>query len=370
MTTLRDIANQLDLSVGLVSRVLNEKADVRTSQATRARIVETAQALNYHPSAQGRALVTGRTMQIAAIYQTGDRYETSGESGYLSGLADVAAKNDYRVLILPLDDEASERKLESLLRERAVDGVCLFSNQVDAPHLRALETHPIPTVVIGDPGELDWGANHISAARVDFDNYRYSYDSVMWLAEQGHRRIAYVRSAGEIEHGAQPNRAHQQHTRALQSGYRDAMKELNAKPLLLASPNSHDEIAAFVRSGGATAAVVRYLHGALAWTMALGMAGLRLPRDFTVLAQLERAELPPLRLSACSKFIAVHERDQRALGALAGDVLVNWVRGEKPVGAETLVAPAPPAWGNPKHAAQTLTEKSTVEFDRTREELL
>ena len=366
MTTLRDIANQLDLSVGLVSRVLNEKADVRTSPATRARIVETAQALNYHPSAQGRALVTGRTMQIAAIYQTGDRYETSGESGYLSGLADVAAKNDYRVLILPLDDEKSERKLESLLRERAVDGVCLFSNQVDAPHLRALEKYPIPTVVIGDPSELDWGANHISAARVDFDNYRYSHDSVMWLAGQGHRRIAYIRNAGEIEHGAQPDRAHQQHTRALQRGYRDAMKELGAEPLLLPTPRSHEEIVAIAR-GEATAAIVRYLHGAFAWEMALRVAGLDLPGDFTVLAQLERTELPPLQLSGCAKFLAIHVRDQRALGAVAGDVLVNWVRGEKPVTAETLIAPAPPVWGNPKYAASSQLT-STVEKGRTPQE--
>ena len=64
-TTLRTIAEELQVSTTLVSCVLNGKPGVWASEATRARIIETADRLKYRPSVAGRSLVTGKSMRLA-----------------------------------------------------------------------------------------------------------------------------------------------------------------------------------------------------------------------------------------------------------------------------------------------------------------
>ena len=355
MATLYDIASQLNVSPGLVSGVLNGK-NVRAREETRQKIVDLASELNYRPSVAAKALSSGRTMQIAAL--AGAQRERSMDNRTdLRGLVEAAGLKDYRVVVLPLRDGAEGcRQLENMILERVCDGLCLFSHQLLAPQLQAVAKHPIPCVVIGDPGECDWGDNKLRTARVDIDNYRYAWDSVSWLVSQGHRKIAYVRGSGEVEHSidaAMPI-PHQHHTYELQRGFRDAMREFcgEENPTLLRLRSEEDSVS-FARSGAATAVIVRYLHGAMHWVTRLGMAGFKLPDDFTVLAQLEEDEASPLALASCLQYLAIHTRSHREVGVQAADVLLRWINGEVPVHAITLIGTNEPRWGDrgyvPKH---------------------
>ena len=346
--TAQDVALRAGVPRSTVSVVLNgARSNIGVASSTRTRIEEAARELNYRPSAAAQALASGRTMQIAAL-SGAPQHAGMDDRTDLRGLVDAAAAHNYRVVVLPLHEgEAGSRQLEHLILDRVCDGVCLFSHQVGAPHLRALEKHPIPCVVIGDPGECDWGDNHLRTARVDIDNYRYAWDSVAWLVAQGHRRIAYARSAGEVEHemdAALPS-PHQHHTYHLQRGFRDAMRELCDEPNPhLLRYHGHGEAVEFARSGVATAVVVRYLHSALHWMMRLGTAGFKLPDDFTVLAQLESEEVMPIYLAGCLEYLAIHTRSHRELGATAGELLISWIRGDVPP-RTTLVATNEPRWG-------------------------
>jgi len=53
--TLRDIAQELNVLITVVSRVLNDKPGTWASEATRQRILERAREINYRPSASARA---------------------------------------------------------------------------------------------------------------------------------------------------------------------------------------------------------------------------------------------------------------------------------------------------------------------------
>lgn len=352
MATVYDIATQLNVSPGLVSGVLNGKT-VRARDETRQRIINLASELNYRPSAVAKALSSGRIMQIGAL--TSAPLAGAMESRTdLRGLIEAAARHDYRVVVLPLREGAEGcRQLENLILDKVCDGISLFSNQMSGPHLNVLAKHSIPCVVMGDPGESDW-SNHLRIARVDFDNYRYAWDSVAWLVSQGHRRIAYARDKGEVEHAmaaasatdATANIPQQHHTYELQRGFRDAMRELcgDENPPLVHCHTAEDAVN-FARSGVATAVISRYLHGALFWTMRLNAAGLRLPDDFTILAHLEADELSPLSLAGCLEFMAIHTRSHRELGAEAGAMLLNWIQNKSPAQPVTLVATNVPRWG-------------------------
>src|SRR5580693_1363266 len=68
-TRLKDVAAKLNISPALVSGVLNNRPHIWASEETRARILEAAKALNYHPSAAAQALSKGKTDTIAFVYK-------------------------------------------------------------------------------------------------------------------------------------------------------------------------------------------------------------------------------------------------------------------------------------------------------------
>ena len=69
MTGIRDLARHLDISIGTVSRALNDRADV--NPLTRQRVREAAAKLGYSPNQSGRSLRRGRTDLIAMIVPSG-----------------------------------------------------------------------------------------------------------------------------------------------------------------------------------------------------------------------------------------------------------------------------------------------------------
>ena len=69
MTGIRDLARHLDISIGTVSRALNNRVDV--NPLTRQRVREAAAKLGYSPNQSGRSLRRGRTDLIAMIVPSG-----------------------------------------------------------------------------------------------------------------------------------------------------------------------------------------------------------------------------------------------------------------------------------------------------------
>jgi LacI family transcriptional regulator len=65
ITTMKDIAQSLGVSVVTVSKVLRNHSDI--SAETRKRVLQRMKELNYHPNPAARALVTGRTNLIGLV---------------------------------------------------------------------------------------------------------------------------------------------------------------------------------------------------------------------------------------------------------------------------------------------------------------
>ena len=64
---LADIAEEANVSVATVSRVLRDVPDARVSDATRERISRIAEALHYHPNPYGQALSYGRAALVSVV---------------------------------------------------------------------------------------------------------------------------------------------------------------------------------------------------------------------------------------------------------------------------------------------------------------
>ena len=335
-TTLRDIADELKISTAIVSRVLNEKPGNWASEGTKARIFDVARELNYRPSTSARALATGRSMQIAIVVDAA-RVGVDAQSADLRGFIEAVSAHNYRVILQPLSaGEAGERELENLLGDGVCDGVCLYSPEVTAGQLRVLRRAARPCVILGDAGHADLKADiEAVAVRVDHDNYLYAQQSVEWLVAQGHRSIAWTRGHGE---GEQP------HVLALLAGYRHAMESHGLEPLILPYDQQLDYPIVWQKRA-VSAVMVRWLHGAIAWSNCAADYGLKLPADLTIMAHLDIAASGELIASGLNRRLALHCFDSRNVGQIGGELLTKWATGQRPARSTVLVPTRAPLWG-------------------------
>jgi DNA-binding LacI/PurR family transcriptional regulator len=310
-TTLREVAARLNLSPGLVSRVLNNDAHVRVSLETRERIHTAAREMQYRPSPSARALSTGRSRQVAISGADPGLHSYLG-SRLLEqqGLIEAVAQQNYRVVVLPSSaDHADWREFEEMLYTSGCDGFCLYAEQADPKLYAALHRQRVPFVVLGNPGD-------VSVPRVDHDNYRYAYDSVTWLHQQGHTRIGFTDFL--------PPSAHP-FASTLRQGYEDAMRlvcgDLDTTLILENVPNEAERIALMTQPNPPTALIVRDWGGAHLWRKVLQTLGLRVPEDVAVLAHVAVTEAHYLEVG-----YAFHAHDPRLIGWHAGQILLRRIQ--------------------------------------------
>ena len=123
---MKDIASDLGISIGTVSKVLRDHPDI--SAEIRERVRERIQELNYRPNLTARALVTGRTYTIGLVVPD-LVHPFFGEVA--SGMSKVLARKvipDH--FLFGEESELEHREVDQLLARR-VDALILASSQRD-----------------------------------------------------------------------------------------------------------------------------------------------------------------------------------------------------------------------------------------------
>ena len=189
-TKLKDVAAKVNLSPALVSGVLNNRPHIWASEETRARIVEAAQELNYHPSAAAQALSRGKTDSIVFAYKrlSGAAYRLA-YSGLMDSLSSElqSAGYDLTVANFATQDEVLLH-LQKLASSHGCDAIVLWGREEDTePQAELLELLNMPFVVKGRH-ELA----HPHWHQVDFDHELMTQKVVEHLVSIGHTRIAYL----------------------------------------------------------------------------------------------------------------------------------------------------------------------------------
>src|SRR5438477_5796929 len=111
-TILADIARALGVSKMTVSRAINNHPEI--SVDTRARILETAQKMNYRPNQHARALTTNRSYLFGIVVPD---LMHSYFAEICRGVESVAREIGYQNLICNTDEDATKEmgELEALL---------------------------------------------------------------------------------------------------------------------------------------------------------------------------------------------------------------------------------------------------------------
>jgi len=182
--TIRQVAEHAGVSYQTVSRVINDKAEV--TEETRARVLASIKALNYHPSQAARALSRQRTSVIGVVipFDPDFLFNDPHMLWILHGIDRELTLHDYSLLLCTSrysDDPISA--YQRLLNERLVDGVIVDGTYGEAG-IRLLVERGYPVVVTGYCG------NGIPCVHPDDEGG--AYNLAQHLIALGHRRIGVI----------------------------------------------------------------------------------------------------------------------------------------------------------------------------------
>ena len=315
--TIRDVARTASVSVASVSRALNGHPSV--TAATRARVIEAAEALNYVPHLGARSLSTKRSNTIGVVLP-----DLFGEffSEIIRGIDYAAHRRGLQLLLSNMHGSAQETAAALRAMRGRVDGLLVMSPQLDADFLAHNLPKGLPVVVMN--GRVE-GTPY---AAIVIDNQAGAHAAVAHLVAQGCRRIAHL--AGPAGNADADQRAR---------GFRAAVAELlgDHDPIVLAGDFSEEAgIAAGVDLVGRDVDGVFCANDimAIGCMTALTQAGIAIPADIAVIGfddvPIARYVAPALSTMR----IHIAELGERAL-----DRLVAAIEAIEPIeaSAETLM---------------------------------
>ncbi len=184
--TIDDVADLAGVSYQTVSRVINNRPDVR--DATREHVQKVIDETGYRPSHIARSLVTARTATIGLVVPD---ISNPFFSAIARGAEQVASANCYTILLCNTGEDASrEIEVLNMLHERYVDGVIVCGlRQEELPLQTALSQFRAVVLV-------NRRLEGIRFPAVLVDDLLGGYLASQHLIKMGHTAIGFV--AGPI----------------------------------------------------------------------------------------------------------------------------------------------------------------------------
>jgi LacI family transcriptional regulator len=281
--TIKEVAQEANVSVASVSRALNGHGNV--TEETRNRILRVASKLRYMPHASARSLSTQRTQTIGALLP--DLY---GEffSELIRGIDLAARARGLHLLVSSSHGDATEAAAALRAMRGRVDGLLVMSPHVDAGFLRENLPDDLPLVLMNTP------VRDMSHPSLNVDNYGGAYAMVRHLIGCGHARVALIEGPPQNFDASERRR-----------GYCAALAKFAPKSAIQVLPGDFTEEAGH-RAGHEVARMTPRPQAvfaandmmAVGCMIALRACGLRVPEDVAVAGfddiPIARYVAPPL----------------------------------------------------------------------------
>ena len=206
--TIKDVANEAQVSPATISYVLNNKESI--SAETKERVLEAIKRLNYVPNLSARSLAANTSKLIGVLIpQTEDSsmlmFNNPFYSEIIGGIEYGARVNGYHVLISGTNADESYLRLA---KERNLDGIIIIGMYPD-DFFNELKKTQIPIVLIDS-----YCSDHYFHSVQINDRYG-AYIATKYLLDKGHRSVALI--AGEVKKNGVVEKRY--------LGYCDALKE-------------------------------------------------------------------------------------------------------------------------------------------------
>lgn len=183
-TTLKDIANALNISPAAVSKAMHD--DSRISDKTKKAVKRIAKELDYQPNHLASALRKGKSNLVGVIVP---RTNSNFFSSVLEHMEAVLNKAGYNIIITQSNESFDKecKNIDTLLFTQ-VDGIIasMANETVDLSHYEKIKSKGIPLIL------FDRGENDLNVDYVGINDYESSHIIVEHLVEKGCKRIAHI----------------------------------------------------------------------------------------------------------------------------------------------------------------------------------
>jgi LacI family transcriptional regulator len=318
VTSIYKIAKLANVSPATVSRVLNNKDNIRSG--TRKKILQLIQEHQYQP----RVMKTN-TLNIGFLMQSTAELIGNYVSEIFKGVFEYCVEFDYNLVMYSIHEQRLKRQgFMSVMREGRIDGVIVLMTDESSQYLYDLSAEKFPYILVNN------GTNDESFNTVDTDDAEGIRKAVKHLADYGHKKILFLQ--GDVR-----NQNHMHRSMAFQ----DSMKELGLISQAMTAPfdikekyvNSFEEgynqtKKAFQSGLDFTAIVANNDDQAVGAMRAIGETKRRIPEDVSIVGfdnySVTAFLNPPLTTVSQSLM---------NMGRLAAEKLITIIRnpGTKPV---------------------------------------
>lgn len=207
-TTIKDIANVLNISPAAVSKALHD--DSRISKKTKEAVKKVAKDLNYQPNHLASALRRGKSNLVGVIVP---RTNSNFFSSVIQNIEEVLNKEGYNIIITQSNESYKKEcaNIDTLLFTQ-VDGIIasMANETINLEYYEKVKAKGIPLIL------FDRGENNLNVDYIGINDYESSHMIVEHLVKQNRKRIAHIGGY--------------KHTRIFNNrikGYLDALKKHN-----------------------------------------------------------------------------------------------------------------------------------------------
>jgi len=208
--TINDVAKQAGVSIKTVSRVMNNEQSVR--QATRDKVMEVVNELQYKPNLAARNLAGTKSYSIAYVYDNPNAYYVIDMQ---NGILSACKKQGFELLIHPCNSKADNilEEVSNMIRHSRLAGLVLTPPFSERPEfvksILALDVNVV-RIMSGDvaPDNL--------TPCIMINDHDAALSITQHLIDLGHKEIGFI--AGGAEHKSSIERL---------QGYKQALSNNN-----------------------------------------------------------------------------------------------------------------------------------------------
>ena len=178
--TIYDVARYAGVGVGTVSRVLNNSS--RVSEATRQKVLDAIEELDYHPSPIAQRLSLRRTFTVGVITPF---FTRPAFVGRLRGVEAALTESEYDLILYNVETtDKRDACFRELPTSQRFDGLLIIALPPTGEDVAHFHQASIPVVLID--------AYHPALSHLVIDDVKGGYMATKHLIELGHTRIAYI----------------------------------------------------------------------------------------------------------------------------------------------------------------------------------
>jgi LacI family transcriptional regulator len=270
MVTLKQLAQELNVSISTVSKALNDSDEI--SKNTIARIKELAEYYNYKPNKVAVSLKSNTTKTIGVIIPN---ILNPFFANVLFGIEKEATQQGFNIITCISNESLIKEKASlQLLANGSVDGFIL--SVAEETQMNYIIDHFNNTIRQGLPIVMfDRVANDVKCDKVIIDDFDATYKATTLLINQGRKTIAFISNIDDLNLG-----------KLREAGYKKAIGKNSGAPLILRindNEDSHKQITDLLKQHKKIDGIIAAdnTSGTKAINLASSM-GYNIPKDISI----------------------------------------------------------------------------------------